>query len=168
MGLAGLVFLGSCGKDDEPRVPDALEGTWALDAFQLTEAPAGFESYEGLVLELGRLVAWEDYEITFAADNTYSRRIFLAGPDNTDEGVWTKEGTSLNLKPNEEDFEEDYTIETNSDIELIWSEPITLSLIEDAVRDTLSQAYVDSLTDEEFDALFANVDINLNFIFDKQ
>lgn len=168
MGLAGLVFLGSCGKDDEPRVPDPIEGLWALESFQLTDAPAGFESYEGLVLELRQLVAWEDYEITFAADNTYSRRIFIPGPDSTDEGVWTKEGNSLNLKPNEEDFEEDYTIETNSDIELIWSEPVTLSLIEDAVRDTLSQAYLNSLTDEEFEALFTDVDVKLNFIFDKQ
>lgn len=167
MGLAGLVFLGSCGKDDEPRVPDPIEGTWLLDAFQLSDAPAGFESWEGVVLEIGQLFIWEDYEVTFNADNTYSRRIYLPGSDATDTGVWTKEGNSLNLKPDEEDFEEDYTIENNDDIELVWSEPITLSLIEDAVRDTLSQAYVDSLTDEEFDALFTDVDITLNYVFEK-
>ena len=169
IGTVALVFLASCGNDDDPRIPDPVEGKWKLEAFQLTEAPAGFTSWEGVVLEIGQLVSWEDYEVNFMANNTFTRRIYLPGADVNDDGTWTKEGDLLILISNEDTtFEEEYNIEENSDAELIWSELIQLSLIEDAVRDTLTQAYVDTLTEEEFDALFTDIDIKLNYVFNKE
>jgi hypothetical protein len=168
MGLAGLVLLASCGKDDEPRVPDPLEGKWLLSEFQLTNAPVEFTSWEGAVLPLGQLVTWENYQIEFLADNTFKRRIFLPGADSTDDGVWAKDGETLTITSNDSGaIEEEYNIESVDEVELIWSEAVSLRLIKDAVADTLTQAYVDTLTDEEFDALFVPVNITLNYVFAK-
>lgn len=162
------MFLASCGKDDDPRVPDPIEGSWKLEAFQFTQAPTGFTSWEGVALEIGQLVSWEDYEIKFLADNTFNRRIYLPGADATDDGTWTKEDDQLILVSNKDtSFDEEFTIEENDDQELILSELIQISLIEDAIRDTLTQTYVNSLSDEEFDALFTEITIRLNYVFNK-
>lgn len=161
------MLLASCGKEDEPRVPDPIEGTWKLDAFQLSNLPAGFESYEGFVLEINQLTSWDDYEITFEADNSYKRRIYLPGSDALDNGVWAKDGDELTLTPDEDDFEDIFTIENNDEIELVLSEPIQLSLFPDAISDTLTAEYANSLTDEEFDALRTDVNLLLNYVFEK-
>lgn len=171
MGLAGLVLLASCGKDDEPRVPDPIEGTWKLDAFTLTDLPVGFESYEGLVLNINQLTTWDDYEITFVEDNTYKRRVYLPGSDALDNGTWAKDGDELTLTPDDDDFEDIFTIENNDEIELVLSEGIRLSLVPDVVYDTLTEEYASSLTNAELDAVLdgTRVDVNLllNYVFEK-
>ncbi len=168
-GVLGLVLLGSCGKDDDVRVPDVIEGTWKLDSFQFTGMPAGFESWEGYVLDIQQITSWEDYEIIFAADNTYSRRIYVPGPDQSDEGSWEKDGENLILVSDDDPtFDEEYVIESNDDIELIWSETVSFGLIPDNVADTLTEEYANSLTDEEFDALYVQATFNLNYILNKE
>jgi len=167
--VAGLVFLASCGKDDDVRVPDPLEGTWTLDSFQFTDVPAGFDSWEGAVVDYTYLTSWDDYEITFAADNTFSRRIYVAGPDVSDEGTWSKEGDDLILVSDEDPtFDEEYSIESVDDIELVWSQQISISLLSDAILDTLTTEYANSLTDEEYDALFTEVSLRLNYVLNKE
>jgi len=167
-GVVGLTMLASCGKDDDVRVPDVIEGTWNLDSFQFTDMPVGFASYEGFVLSIQQITSWEDYEIVFAADNTFSRRIYVAGPDITDEGTWEKDGEDLILVSDEDPtFDEEYVIERNDDIELIWSETVSFGLLPDNVADTLTDAYFNSLTEEEQDALYVRATFSLNSVFNK-
>lgn len=167
--VVGLVFLASCGKDDDVRVPDPLEGTWILDSFQFTDVPVGFESWEGAVVDYRRLTSWDDYEITFAADNTFSRRIYVAGPDISDEGTWSKEGDELILVSDEDPtFDEEYSIESADDIELIWSRQLSIRLMSDAVFDTLTEEYANSLTNEEYNTLLlTEVSLRLNYVLNK-
>ena len=46
--------------------------------------------------------------------------------------------------------------------------PVQFLLIRDVVLDTISQEYVDSLTNEEFEALFDPVNLDLVFLFEKE
>lgn len=169
-GGIGLFFLIACGNDDAPAVPDIIEGTWKLEVFQLTEAPAGFASYEGKIVQIHQLSqGWQDYVIEFRADHTYDRRIYLSGADRLDEGSWAKDGDRLVIVSNADPtFDEEYTIEENEEEELVWSEMIQISVVEDAILDTLTQEYADSLTEEEFNALYTEITIKLNYVFNKE
>ncbi len=170
ISFIGLIFFLACGNDDTPEAPDIIEGKWKLEVFQLTEAPAGFESYEGKIVQIHQLgLGWQDYVVEFRADHTYDRRIYLSGADRVDGGSWAKDGDRLLMVSNADStFDEEYSIEENDEEELIWSEPIQISVVEDAILDTLTQEYADTLTDEEFEALYTEITIKLNYIFNKE
>ena len=168
--LSLILFQTACG--DSESEPDAHEiGDWGLDSFILSNLPLGFTSNEGRVLEVSDLsfggASFEAYDITFENNGAYSRRIEIAGPNLNDDGTWEYDGDDLTLFT-PEDEEEVYPIEKNASDQLWWSTEVQFSLIEDAVLDTLTADYANSLTDDEFFALFSTVSLDLVYAFERQ
>lgn len=165
------MFISSCAQDDEVGLQDAVVGKWELITFQLSEIPKGFHSWENVHVEIDRLEEdWESYMIEFTSNHTYERTISLKIGDSTiDDGTWGRDGNKLILVPNKAlQSNDEFNIEENSSRELVLSEPVQISLIEDAIRDTLTVEYAGSLSKEEFNALFTEISIKLNYVFNKE
>ena len=167
--LTLILFQTACG--DRESEPDAHEiGEWELDSYIFSNLPTAFAGNEGRVFAVNEItfggVAFESYDITLGNNDTYSRRIAVAGPDINDDGTWEFDGDDLTLI-GPDDQEEVYSIERNETDQLWWSTETQFSLIEDAILDTLSADYFNSLTDTEQDALISSVSssVSLDLVY---
>lgn len=170
MGLVGLIFLASCGKDDEvPPPPHIIVGTWTLDGVSFYNLPAVYSEYwEGLSFSAAGFYNAESYEMEFFNDNTYKLTVKLSGPDFNETGTWEVDDDQLILMPDDDDsgLEREYIIEEDitesslqislfSDFPLITDEVMTQ--IEDTAQTSniynyvlfeMDQAKFDELSDE--------------------
>ncbi|SNS69010.1 hypothetical protein SAMN05421640_0865 [Ekhidna lutea] len=169
--LAASMILLSCGKDDGPVITHEM-GSWDLDSFILTNLPAEYSNNEGRIFLVNQIsfggLVFESYEITFNSDLTYERSVGVPGPDIKDNGTWELDGDDLILMSEDADQEEEYRVEQNEDDQLWWSIESQFSLVKDAIADTITQEYIDTLTDEEFFDLFDAVSVDLVYAFERQ
>ena len=167
-----LVF-GACNKDDDPA-PDPIVGTWKRDVYRITGLPANFSNFENAPADQYYDSYEEGLTMTFSNDKTYTRKYDLIGlPDQLEAGAWTKEGTSLTVKPTDTTKypEEDFTIVGDiTSVALVLSKPETIPLLPDALTDTLTSAWANSHPvsyDSLVDLYQQDVDVTLLLIFDK-
>ncbi len=170
--IAASIILFSCGGDDDPVTTHEM-GSWELDSFILTNVPADYAQFnEGRVFLVNQIsfggIVFESYEITFNSNFTFERSIGVPGPDLRDNGTWELDGDNLILMAEDEDFEEEYNVEQNENNQLWWSVESQFSLLKDAIADTITQEYVDTLTDQEFADLFDAVSVDLVYAFERQ
>ncbi|MEM7110094.1 MAG: hypothetical protein AAF519_17835 [Bacteroidota bacterium] len=163
----------SCGDDDSDSAPPPHEvGDWDLDSYLLLNLPSDYASREGQIQQLNEItfngVAFESYTLNLMANGTYTRRIELPGPNVNDNGTWEADDDELTLVSEDFDDSEDFEIERNQDDQLWLSVASQFLLIRDAVADTLTQEYVSTLSEEEFDALFDVVSLDLVYAFERE
>ncbi|MEM7297550.1 MAG: hypothetical protein AAF391_04715 [Bacteroidota bacterium] len=164
-------FLFSCGGDDDPVATHEV-GEWELDSYILTNVPSDYSFNEGRIFAVNEIsfggIVFESYEVTFNVDKTYARTVGVTGPDIKDNGTWELDGDDLTLSSEDFDDDEEYEVERNEDDQLWWSVSSQFSLLEDAIADTITQEYIDSITDEEFFALFDPVTVDLVYAFERK
>ena len=151
----GVGFMTACGSDDDPGPPPHIVGDWELDSYILINVPSAYAARnEGAVLLLDDLsfggVTFESYDLGIAADGTFSRKIEIPGPSLIDNGTWTLDGDDFILDSEASNDDEEFGVERNENDQLWLSQEVNFNLIPDAVLDTLTQEYVDSITNEEF------------------
>ena len=177
VALVGALFslvLDSCKKDN-PQPVDPIAGTWARDSYELTVPSAFVKYWGGTYYNVGE----SGYTIVFSSDKTYSRSFTgysvkgVVG-DVNDTGKWTKDTSTLTLKPDSAD-DEDKILDSNywpiglefnidSDIttsRMNLSRSVKLSLVADAVLDTLTNSNYLKASD------YQNVDVTVAYKFRK-
>jgi hypothetical protein len=162
--------LVSCEEDD-PVPPPHEVGSWELKNYAVINVPNGFQSSEGRTFELNELnLRIDAYSLIMNANGTYSREITVTDriPEE-DTGTYTIEEDELVLNSDDFDDDEVYGLERNKNNDLWISQPIQFPLIEDAILDTLTQEYYESLTPEERqEKLISVVNLDLVFAFEKE
>lgn len=164
--IGGLPFLNSCKDEKDPEPPSPLVGVWARDVYQLTELPETFGNFEGLTVN--SVYGDESYTLTFTNDKKYTRKIAYSGPDFNDTGVWTYEGTNVNLDSDDADVD-DESFEVEGDItanQLILSQMVTFRLLPDAVTDTLTNSWANS-HQAELEQYRQDINVKLLILFEK-
>ncbi|WP_424961079.1 hypothetical protein [Ekhidna sp.] len=171
LSLILLALISSCGSDDEPTLTHEM-GSWELDSYILVNVPADYSNNDGRIFEVDEIsfggLVIDSYEISLNSDMTYERSIGVAGPDIKDNGTWVLDDDVLILTGEDADQDEEYDIEENDNDQLWWSVEAQFSLIKNSVADTLTQEWVDTLTDEEFFDLFDAVSVDLIYAFERQ
>lgn len=169
--IIGMTILASCGGDSEKVDPHHI-GSWDLDSYILLNVPSDYSNNEGRILLLNQLllggVVIEKYTLNILSDGSYSRKIEIPGPSLNDAGMWSLDDDDFALDSDEDDGDVDWTVEKNEDDQLWFSQSQIFSLIKNSVADTITQDWADSITDEEFNALFDQVTLDLVFAFEKQ
>lgn len=165
-------LFSSCGGDDEPVMTHEM-GSWELDSFILANVPLDYSNNEGRIFAVNQIsfgggLVLDSYELTLNSDMTYERSIGVTGPDIRDNGQWSLEDDILTLTEEDADEDEEYDIEENDNDQLWWSVESQFSLLKNSVADTITQEWVDTLTDEEFFALFDVVTVDLVYAFERQ
>jgi hypothetical protein len=95
--LAGVITtLNSCKKDDPEPIP-AIVGTWSRSEYELTDPPAGYDSWDGATQSS---FGETGYTFVFKQDGTYSRSF---SPVMDDKGTYTHEGNHLKVNPDDPD-----------------------------------------------------------------
>lgn len=145
--MIALVFLASCGKDDEaPPPPHIIVGVWELDGVSFYNLPAAYGDYwEGLSFPAAGFYGAESYEMEFLNDNTYKLTVKLDGPDFNEAGTWEINDDELILMPDDSDdglereylIEEDIT-ELSLQISLFQDFPLITDEIMNQIEDTVS------------------------------
>ena len=173
-----IAFLVSCGGDEE--IPPHIVGTWTLKEYAIINLPSDYASNEGRTYELDEItLGIEEMEIIVSNDGTYSRTIKSSGslPD-TDSGTWTisTDGEDFTLDSDDFDDDEEFGVEKNETDDLWISFPITFGLISDSTIDQLFtdhgdsagvNAYLATLTNEEYQALFDSPLVDLVFVMER-
>ena len=174
VGAAFSLVLDSCKKDN-PQPVDPIAGTWARDTYELTVPAAFVRHWGGTYYNVGE----SGYTIVFSNDKTYSRSFTgysvkgVVG-DVNDTGKWTKDTSTLTLKPDNAD-DEDKILDPNywpigdvfnidSDItasRMNLSRSVKLSLIADPVLDTLTDTNFLKASD------YQTVDVTVAYKFRK-
>ncbi len=171
LSIVGTMFLTSCGNDDSVA-PTHEIGTWLLDSYVLTNPPAGFEGSDGIAFQVNEIsfggVAFDSYEITFAQDGTFTRRIGVSiGPNINDDGTWSITDDDIVLTSSDTETDEEYTVERNENDQLWWSTETSFALLSDFRSDSLVNAGVTSLTQEQFTQLASVVVVDLIYAFER-
>lgn len=171
IAILGTLGFSSCDEDD-PAPPPHEVGEWNLKNFALINLPARFQMNEGRTFELSQL-GFESYRLNLLANGTYEREISVSGRiPNEDAGTYTMEEDALILNSENSNDDEDFSLEKNKNNRLWLSQPLQTGLFEDAILDTLTQEYLNSLTEEEYQELLDNyleqVNLDLVFAFEKE
>ncbi|MEO9475550.1 MAG: hypothetical protein ABJG41_08445 [Cyclobacteriaceae bacterium] len=167
--LSIILFTVSC-SDDEPKPAPHEVGDWELDSFFITDLPSDYQLNDGRTFGVSEIlfggIQFESYTITINANGSFSRKIGLINsPNLNDDGSWEIDDDDFELVT--EDGDELFGIEKNESDQLWLSTPATFGLVKDDILDTLSQAWVNSLTDEEYNALFDPVSLDLVYAFER-
>ena len=166
--LFGLTVLVGCGGDDEPA-PHQV-GTWLLDSYILTGTPSAYSLNDGLVYTINQIrfgnTVYESYKLELLKNGTYTRKIEVPGPSINDSGTWTIDDEDFILES--DDVTEDYTLERNETDQLWISEPRNFLLLPNNILDTLTNAYVATLTEQEFVDLHDEVTIDFIYAFERE
>lgn len=176
--LSTLVLV-SCKEDEEPTPPHIV-GKWNLENFATINLPDAFASNEGSTYEVNEItfggIAFDSYDLTFSKDGSFSRDISIQGRlPQTDDGNWEIDEDELILT-DEDDNEEFYDIIKNENDELWFSLSASFSLIPDSTYVRLFEEYetnqgvidyLNSLTDEEFGALFYAAPLDLVYVLSR-
>lgn len=168
--FGGLPLLDSCKDDKDPEPPSPLVGTWERDVYQLSELPSTFSNFDGVKFTSYWAFGEESYTLTFSNDKKYNRKVAIAGSqDVNDVGAWTYEGTTLTLNSDDEQFDnEEFEVEGEITAnELVLSKMETISLLPDAVTDTLTDAWYGAHQQEIDDQYSQDVDVKVLFLFEK-
>ena len=169
--LLTLFALSSCGSDDDGGPPPHIVGDWEFDSFILSNVPSAYSNNEGAILAIDQISfggsAIESYGIEFIADGRFDRSIGVLGPDLNDEGTWVLEDDELTLDSDDIDDDEIFDVEKNEDDQLWLSVEVQFSLLPNAVADTLTNEYYNGLSNEDKDALFDVVSLDLVYAFKK-
>lgn len=181
--IFSFVFIAACSSEDPE--PPAGSGTWKLESFVLADFPAGYTSNENSPYAVNEItfggLTYTSYSMDLNSDNSYERVVGVEGaPSIIDDGLWEIEEDNLTLSNKEDDdeFSYEFSIEIQEEKRLWISERVTFGgWVHD---DTLaawnsrftSQAelteYLNSLTDEEYNQLFAALEIDLIYAFIKE
>lgn len=103
--IASLLFIASCGGDDEPTI-SPIVGKWILDDIEATDLPAG---YAFAINPEGSSTSWfeDEYVIEFFEDGTYERELSnTSAGDLEDTGEWELDGDDLDLDIDEFDTQD--------------------------------------------------------------
>ncbi|MEM9298388.1 MAG: hypothetical protein AAGA64_08355 [Bacteroidota bacterium] len=169
--ILSVGLITSCGDDDSDAPPPHEVGVWELDSYILTNLPSDYASNEGVILLLDDLsfggISFESYTLELMTNGTYTRKIEVPGPSINDDGTWLLDDDDLVLDSEDSDTDEEFGVERNEDDQLWLSQDVQFALIKDSVLDTLTQEYVDNITQEEFNALFDNVNLDLVYAFER-
>ena len=164
------IVITSCDEDD-PAPPPHEVGSWDLKNYAIINLPGGFQLNEGRTFELNELnLGITAYVLNLNVNKTYDREISSSGQLPTEDmGTYTISEEELVLNSDDFDDDEVYSLERNRNNRLWISQPIQFPLIEDAILDTLTQEYYDSLTPEEREEkLITVVNLDLVFAFEKE
>jgi len=168
--LFSFLTLSSCGDDDQAPPPHIV-GEWDLDSYIFINLPSDYANNEGRIFLLNQIffngIAFEEYTLNLAQNGTYTRKIEVPGPSASDDGTWTLDGDDFILDSSDAGDDEEFTVERNESDQLWLASERQFPLIKDAILDTLTQEYADSLSNEEFNALFDLVTLDLVFAFER-
>lgn len=168
--VATLAFVfTACGDDDGDTTPSHEIGEWDLLNYALLNVPSAYSNSEGRTLALNQVtLGITSYELDLEADGTFDRSIGIIGrlPDD-DEGTWVLDDNDLTLDSEDLSDDEIFSVEKNEEDDLWLSVSLNFFLIPNTVDDTLTQAYFNSLTEEEQDALFDPVPVDFTFVFER-
>lgn len=168
--LLATTVLSSCEEEETPPPPHEV-GSWDLKNYALINLPNNFQMNEGRTFQLDELtLGIEAYLLNLMANGNYEREVSFSGRlPSEDAGTYTIDDDELILNSNDSNDDEVYSLEKNSKNKLWFSQPVQFPLIEDAILDTLTQEYYDSLTPEERqEKLFTAVNLDLVFAFEKE
>lgn len=159
----------SCSDDDDPPPPHIV-GNWSLKNYATINVPEGFKRNEGLSYELNEInLGIKSYSLELQQNGAFEREITSSGTlPQEDHGTYTWEEDVLILDSEKGDTDETYGMEKNKDDRLWISLPVQFWLIEDAIYDTLTEEYANSISDEEFEALHTAVDLDFVFAFERE
>jgi hypothetical protein len=160
--------LVSCEEDD-PVPPPHEVGTWNLQNYALLNLPSDFQRYEGRTLQLS-VFGTEAYQLNLFANKTFEREIQTSGSlPQEDAGTYTLEEDELTLKSDDDSSDDEvYGLEKNKNNRLWLTLPIETLLLKDAIADTITQEYINSISEQEFEDLHDVVSLDLVFAFEKE
>lgn len=164
LALGAVLFIQSC-KNEEPVVePDIIVGTWINDALYFRDLPVSHAGWEGSQLTIENISPYTSYTIVFKEDTTFLRTFVQSGPDDIDEGTYSKTNTELVLSSSDFDFDEEYDIESLDEVEMTISELSAFLLPSDISFDSLDNGLITEFEDHHFVA----VDLRLEYYFERQ
>ncbi|TRX62096.1 hypothetical protein FNH22_01890 [Fulvivirga sp. M361] len=163
--VLALTFT-ACGDDDE-AAPSHEVGKWDLKSYALINVPSEYASNEGLAIGLNQInLGITDYDLELNSNGSFDRSItFIGRLPQDDLGTWVLEDDELTLDSDESSDNEEFTVEKNQSDDLWLSVSSSISLRKDAINDTLTAAYFNSLTAQEQQALSDQVSLDLVFVF---
>lgn len=163
-------LLSSC-KEDETPAPHIV-GEWTLREFAIMNVPADYSYSESNIYEIGDL-GYSSYTMSITNDTKYTRSIKGSNGSSTDDsGSWELADDTFSLNSDNIGLSEDFAVDKNENSKLWLSQSALFPLVKDAIRDTITQAfideiYADGLTDDEYNLLFDNVAIDFISVFEK-
>lgn len=169
--VIGLAMLASCGGSDETPAPHQV-GTWDLNSFIVTNTPSSHSLNENAVYQIDRIsfggVTYQKYTLDLLNDGTYTRKIEVpVGPSINDSGTWTLNGDDFTLESSD-DFTDEFKVARNATDQLWLSEPRSFLLMPNNILDTLTTAYVATLTADQFFALHNEVTVDFVNAFERE
>lgn len=168
LGVASLIFSTSCSEEE---APPHIVGEWTLREYAIINVPSEYSYSEADVWAKDDL-GISSYTMTIKNDGKYERVISASNGSTDDSGTWELTDDTFILSSDNIGLSEDFEIEKNENSKLWLSQSATWPLVKDAIRDTITQTYIDQiyadgLTDEEFDILFDVVTVDFVSIFEK-
>lgn len=170
IAMIGTLGFSSCEEEETPPPPHEV-GNWDLKNYALINLPNNFQMNEGRTFQLNELnLGIEAYLLNLLANGNYEREVRFSGRlPSEDAGTYSIKDDELILNSDDSNDDEVYSLEKNSKNKLWFSQPVQFPLIEDAILDTLTQEYYESLTPEERqEKLFTVVNLDLVFAFEKE
>jgi hypothetical protein len=169
--LISIGFLSSCGSDDDASPPAHIVGEWKLTSYAMLNVPALYSYNEGSTFQLNEIsLGIESYELDLIQGGSFERDVAFTGVLPLDDsGTWelSDDEEELTLISDVDGDDETFDVEKNENDDLWLSFPITFSLLKNSIVDTISQEYVDGLTNEEFSALYDGVVVDFVFVMEK-
>jgi hypothetical protein len=178
--LSLILIIVSCGDDKEVTPPHEV-GNWNLVNFAFLNVPAGFTSNEGVLSEINEIsfggLRFSSYTLSIKSDGSYSREIATTGRlPQKDKGTWENKKDEF-IFIDSDDNEDVFNLEKNEDDQFWFSASSPFAMIPDTTitrlfnqysTGTAVNAYLDSLSDEEYSALLFPVVLDLVFVFERK
>lgn len=159
----------ACKEEEAP--PPHIVGEWSLREFAITNVPTAY-SYSDLSIYQPADFGYTSYTMSIINDGKYSRLWTIDGNATNDSGDWELTDDTFILNSDNIGLSEDFAVDKNENNKLWLSQSTLFPLVKDAIRDTLTQAYIDEiytdgLTDAEYNILFDNVTVDFTSVFEK-
>lgn len=165
--MLAVITFSSCGDDEEAAPPPHEVGEWTLENYALMNLPPDYQRYEGSTFPPS-VFGTESYTLKLLVNKTFEREIETAGTlPQDDMGTYTISEDELILNSHDSADEEVYNLERNRNNRLWLGLPIQTLLLTDAIADTITQEYINSLTEQEYEDLHDIVSLDLIFAFEK-
>ncbi len=171
LALLAFALFFSCSDNEEPAPAHEI-GNWDLVNYSTINLPDGFARLEEHLYDVSEInfgsSVLEYYHLEIYDDGTYTRELLVVGRDDPfeDAGEWSLEGSILEMDSENVDF--NWEIQKNEDNELWLSQNVRFLLLPDAIEDTLSDEYINSITRQEYIELHSSVSLDLVYVFDRE
>lgn len=179
IAIFSLIILASCGGSEDPA-PHTV-GSWELESFVLVNLPSAYSQNENRTFAVNEVnfggTTFSSYELTIENNGSYIRKIgILGGVSSNDQGTWevSTDGTDLTINSDDTNIgSQDWGV-TKNELDQLWiTLPSSFGLMSNETRDGLIaehgadgvNEYLNSLTSEEFNALFDTVSVDLLHAF---